>query len=354
MSEQAAQAAVRAAVSQVLDAGQVPGIVVAVARGAATPWCVAVGSDADGRALEQDTLFPVASVTKMATGLVVHRLVERGDLHLDDLLSDHLPAAAAAQRDVTLRTLLCHTSGMPLDVPESEAPYAAGLSWDVLRGACLQTPLEAPPNTRVQYSNAGYGLIGAVVERVTGQAFADALADLVLAPLGIEAYLGSEPPRQPARLAKVRSRHAGTALEPYNTPFWRSLALPWGGLYTTAAGALAIVRAYADHPAGLLRSATRAEAIADHTGGLAGGFAPPLMWNPCPWGLGPEVRGTKDPHWVTPHASSASFGHSGASGCLAWCDPAAELAFAILGARPADSGWLLRRGPAITEAIYQL
>ncbi|GAB4194178.1 MAG: hypothetical protein OHK0022_09900 [Roseiflexaceae bacterium] len=353
MSEQAAQAAVRAAVSQVVDAGQVPGIVVAVVRGAAPTWCLALGNDAAGTPLEQDTLFPVASVTKMATSLAVHRLVERGDLHLDDLLGDHLPAAAAAQRDVTLRTLLCHTSGMPLDVLESEAPYAPGLNWEVLRNACLQTPLEAAPNTRVQYSNAGYGLIGAVVEHVTGLMFTDALAELVLAPLGIEAYLGNEPPRVPALLAKVRSSHAGTELEPYNTRFWRSLALPWGGLYTTALGALAIVRAYAGHPADLLRPATRAEAIADHTGGLAGGFAPPLMWDPCPWGLGPEVRGTKDPHWVTTRSSPASFGHSGASGCLAWCDPAADLAFAILGARPADSGWLLRRGPAITEAIYQ-
>jgi CubicO group peptidase (beta-lactamase class C family) len=64
---------------------------------------------------------------------------------------------------------------------------------------------------------------------------------------------------------------------------------------------------------------------------------------PCPWGLGPEVRGAKEPHWVAAAAGPDSFGHSGASGCLAWYAPAADTAFAILGARTADSGWLLRR-----------
>lgn len=346
------QAAVLAAMAQVAQAAQVPGLVVAVARGGQAAWCVAHGQDAAGVALTPESIFPVASVTKMAAALAVHRLAERGDLHLDDLLAEHIPAAAAAQRDVTLRGLLCHTSGLPLDVLPAAAPYALGLSWDRLRAACLHTSLEAPPGTRVQYSNVGYGLLGLVVERLTGQEFAAALHDLVLAPLGVEGSLGGDLPRPAALLARVRS-HTGTPLEPYNSAFWRGLALPWGGLYTTAAGALAIVRAYQRPPAGFLRPAALAEATRDGTAGLAGGFAEPLMWAPCPWGLGPELRGAKDPHWVTAQASPASFGHSGASGCLAWCDPQADLAFAILGARPADSGWLLRRGPALTETIYQ-
>lgn len=353
MTDQPSQAAVRAALAQIAETGQVPGLVVAVARDGQADWCLAYGQDAAGAALTPETIFPVASVTKMATALAVHRLAERGALHPSDLLSDHVPSAAAAQRDVTLSALLCHVSGLPLDVPPAAAPYAAGLTWDRLRAACLQTPLEAPPNTRVQYSNVGYGLLGLVVEHLTGQEFAAALDELVLAPLGVEGYLGAEPPRPPAVLARVRGSHAGTPLEPYNSAFWRSLALPWGGLYTTAPGALAIVRAFGGRPAGFLQPATLAEATRDHTGGLAGGFAEPLMWEPCPWGLGPELRGAKDPHWVTERASPASFGHSGASGCLAWCDPAAGLAFAVLGARPADSGWLLRRGPALTDTLYE-
>jgi len=143
--------------------------------------------------------------------------------------------------------------------------------------------------------------------------------------------------------------HAGTPLEPFNSRFYRSLALPWAGMVTNAAGALAITSAYRDSQ--FLRPNTGATATTDQTGGLSGGFVEPLFWDPCPWGLGPDLRGAKSPHWVPAAAGPDSFGHSGASGCLAWYAPAAGLAWAIFGARTADNGWLLRRAPAIGAAI---
>jgi beta-lactamase class C len=77
----------------------------------------------------------------------------------------------------------------------------------------------------------------------------------------------------------------------------------------------------------------------------------PLRWSPCPWGLGPDLRGAKQPHWAPLEAGPGSFGHSGASGCLAWHAPDHGVTWALLGARTADSGWLLRRSPAIGAAI---
>ena len=71
---------VRAAVDETMRAGQVPGMVVAVARGEEPAEWLAVGVDAGGRPLERDSLFPVASITKMATALAVLRLVDRGTL----------------------------------------------------------------------------------------------------------------------------------------------------------------------------------------------------------------------------------------------------------------------------------
>jgi beta-lactamase class C len=343
--------AVRAAVSEATRGGQVPGIVVAVARGEQPAECLAVGADAAGRAVEPASLFPVASITKMATALAVLRMVDRGVLALDDPLDHHLPQALAAQPRVTLRTLLCHTSGLPIDVPAGAAPYARGLDWPALATACLLTPLEAPPETRVQYSNVGYGLLAQVVEHHSGRAFAEALGETVLRPLGIDGYLGAEPPRAPALLADVRGRHRGGELEPFNSAFYRSLALPWAGLVTTAEGALRIVRAFAGQPAGFLSAGLRAEATRSHTHDLPGGFAPPLLWPRCPWGLGPDVRGDKTPHWVPLEAGADSFGHSGMSGALAWHSPAHDLGWAILGARTADNGWLLRRGTAVCAAI---
>src|SRR5262249_21939604 len=150
----------------------------------------------------------------------------------------------------------------------------------------------------VGYSNIGFGLLAIVVERLVGRAIGPAVADLVLGPLGVEGYLGAEPPRPVAALAGVEGEHAGTALEPYNSAFWRSLSLPYGGLVATMAGALALARAFAGQPAGFLREATRAEAVRDQVGALGGGFWPPMVWPRCPWGLGAELRGEKQPHWT--------------------------------------------------------
>ena len=203
----------------------------------------------------------------------------------------------------------------------------------------------------MQYSNVGYGLLAVVVERATGQPYGAALASLVLDPLRIEGYLGVEPPRPPARVRGVRSRHRGTDLEPFNSAFWRSLAFPWAGLLTNAAGALKLVRAYRGQPPGFLSPALIEMASRDATGGLSGGFGGPLRWQPCPWALGPEVRGAKTPYWAPPEASAQSFGHSGASGALAWVDPTADVAWVILGTRTGDGGWMLQAAPDIGARI---
>jgi beta-lactamase class C len=352
MGEQTIDANIRRALNEVLHSAHVPGAVLALAYAERPSVWLAIGSDARGRPLGLDSLFPVASVTKLATSLAVLRLLEDGALALDDQLSEHLPGATAAQQSVTIRALLCHTSGLPLDVAGVAAPYAPGLDWPRLRAACMETPLELPPGTRVQYSNTGYGLLAALVERHTSKPFAEALRELVLAPLGVEGYLGAEPPRPPAAIADVRGGHRGGELEPFNSPFWRSLALPWAGLLTTAEGALRLARAFQSQPA-LLRPETCAEATRSQTRDLAGGFVAPMIWSPCPWGLGPELRGAKAPHWAPAQAGADSFGPSGASGCLAWVAPAHKVAWAILGARAADNGWLLRRAPAIGAAILE-
>jgi CubicO group peptidase (beta-lactamase class C family) len=343
-------AALQRALAEQLEPARVPGMVVAAARGAGPVVTFAYGADADGAPLSAESLFPVASVTKLATALAVLQLSDAGLLDIDEPLSMHLPDSAAARSDAALRDLLCHTAGLPLDLNSEAAPYAIGLSWPGLAQACLEAFPERPPGEIVQYSNIGYGLLGIVVERLTGQPFSQALAQLVLKPLGISATLGDEPPRRPARIADVRGAHAGSAIEPFNSPFWRSLGFPWGGLVTTAAGALALAQAFLGLPGDFLRAETRALATRSQTGELAGGFQPPLFWERCPWGLGPDIRGGKQPHWA-PSGMPTSFGHSGASGCLAWADPVTGIAWAMLGTRTADSGWLVRRGPALSASI---
>jgi CubicO group peptidase (beta-lactamase class C family) len=341
--------AVEPVIQKILSASPVPGMVIAVMRGGGPAEFLAAGADAAGRALTAETLFSVASITKLATALTVLRLADSGALSLDAPLWQYLPEAASARDDVTLRALLSHTSGLPYDLPPGLAPYNSRLDWPTLAQACLQTPLTSPPHKHVLYSNVGPGLCAIAVERLTGRAFHTVLEEQVLAPLGIQGYLGVEPPRLPAAISFKPTSHTGTPLESYNSVFWRALAMPWGGLVTDPAGVLALGRAYAGLNPGFLSPSLLADALSDQTGGLGGGFFEPLWWPRSPWGLGVELRGGKTPHWTPPQASPDSFGHAGASGCLVWHDPAAQLTYAILGTRDFTDWW--PHWPAIGEAI---
>lgn len=333
------QTSVRPIVDEVIRARGVPGVVVAVARGSAPPEYLVVGTDGDGVPLRSDTLFPVASITKLATALAVLRLVAEGRLSLDDSLASYVPDAVAAREGVTVRTLLSHTAGLPDDVDPSAAPYTLALDWPMLARACLATEPVHPPRTMMRYSNLGPGLLAIAIERVTGVQFATVVNESVFKPLSIEGYLGVQPPRSVARVTGDFVDHVGTELEPFNTPFWRSLALPWGGLITTAEGALRLVNAFAGAPSGFLPPALTAEATTDQTGALAGEMAGIFRWERSPWGLGAELRGQKSPHWTSLLASPASFGHAGLSGCLVWSDPQTDVSWFIHGVRTLENWW---------------
>jgi CubicO group peptidase (beta-lactamase class C family) len=252
---------------------------------------------------------------------------------------------------VTIRRLLSHTAGLPGDVAPGSAPYERGLSWRRLAGACLATPLAVEPGTYLRYSNLGPGLVAIVIERITGQEIGAAIAELVLAPLAIEGYLGVEPPRPPARVGGSLGEHEGDELEPYNSAFYRGLGLPWGGMVTTAAGGLALARAFAGVPGGYLPRDLLAEATRDQAGGVPGVMGGFREWPRASWGIGVEVHGDKLPQFAPRAASPESFGHSGHSGCLAWHEPRTGVTWFVHGLTTADR-WF-RGSIAIHTAIVE-
>jgi beta-lactamase class C len=326
---------VQPVVAELMQAHTIPGMVVAVARGNNPPEHLIAGTDGAGQSLAADSLFPVASITKLATALAIHRLADAGRLTVEDPLERHVPEAAA-QPGITLRRLLTHTSGVRGHDLGGRAPRTADLSWATIAQATLQVVPEQPPGAQVSYSNHNYTLLAIVVERLTGQPFPAALQELVLRPLGIEGYLGAEPPRPVVYIAGVPAdEFTGTPLERTNSAFERSLGSPAGGLVTTVDGALALVRAYHGLPADFLRPDTRAAATRDQAGGVPGDYGPTsaVRYERCPWGLGPELLGDKRPHWAPPEASPESFGHYGATGCVAWLDPRAGVSWAVHSAR---------------------
>lgn len=250
---------------------QVPGLMLVVGHGNEPAMSLLLGTDATGYPLREESLFPVASITKLATALTVLRLVEAGLLTLDTPLSALLPEAVAAQDGVTIRTLLSHTSGLPSGRPEDAVPWTEQTTWPMVTHAWLQTALVTAPQTRVGYSNVGYGLLGLAVERLTDEPFPTTLHTQIIEPLGIEAYLGIEPPRVPAVVANPSTSYP-PAISWWNSKFWRSFPFPYTNLVTTAAGTLALIRAFQDVPAKFLRADTLAEATHNQVGQLGGGL----------------------------------------------------------------------------------
>lgn len=135
-----------------------------------------------------DTIYRVASITKMATALVALRLVESGAFTLDTLAANLLPQGEGTKQlaGITVRQLLCHTSGLR-DTPAVDAALAKGGTFhDVLKtpGVCVTRPGEA-----FAYCNFGFGLLGCVIEQVTGKPVSAAFDELLFRPLGMEATL---------------------------------------------------------------------------------------------------------------------------------------------------------------------
>jgi CubicO group peptidase (beta-lactamase class C family) len=131
-------------------------------------------ADVDGGvAVTTATAFRLASVTKQFTAAAVLALIEAGKLRLDDRISDVLPDMPAYARDVRVRHLLAHTSGLPdyeVLLGTGEGPQLSDR--DVLTLLGRGTSLHFPPGTAWRYSNSGYALLALLVERASGEPFA--------------------------------------------------------------------------------------------------------------------------------------------------------------------------------------
>jgi CubicO group peptidase (beta-lactamase class C family) len=222
-----------------------------------------------------DRPFAWASVTKPATALAVLVAVEEGTLDLDE------PAGPPGS---TVRHLLAHASGLAPD------------------GGADGPVMAAPGVTRI-YSNLGYTVLADLLARRATMPFADYLRQGVLEPLGMTATsLDEDAP-------------AGAAAAGLVGPLVDLLAL--GSELATPT---------------LISTETHDQATTAQFPGLAGVLPGFGRFDPCPWGLGVEIRGTKQPHWTGTGNAPSTYGHFGRSGSFLWIDPVAwpRLADAVL------------------------
>ncbi|MEV0390913.1 serine hydrolase domain-containing protein [Nonomuraea sp. NPDC050643] len=140
-----------------------------------------------------DTMYALASTSKLFTGLAVVQLVQRGKLKFYDLVSKHLDGLPAQMaQSITVHHLLTHTSGLgdarrPGEKPPPEKIYNSYEEQMAAFWANLRTfELEFTPGTRKAYSSMGYNLLGELVARVSGMSFQDYTRQNIFLPAGMK------------------------------------------------------------------------------------------------------------------------------------------------------------------------
>ena len=241
---------------------------------------------------DADREFRLASLSKCMTAWATLVAWEEGIVELDGDLDDPLVPAGA-----TLRHLLAHASGLPFEGDRAIAAVEA----------------------RRIYSNTGVELAAAAVAAAAAMPFEQYLSEAVFAPLGM-----------------LRSQLRGS---------------PAHAVWSTV-GDVALFLAELLAPR-LLAPESAAQATTVQYPDLAGIVPGVGSFDPCPWGLGMEIRGAKTPHWTGRANSAATFGHFGGAGTMMWADPAVQVGVAALTDRSFDewAGDALRLWPELSDAV---
>jgi serine-type D-Ala-D-Ala carboxypeptidase len=321
------------AVAAAIDAQLFPGAVVLIAEGERLLHHRAYGTtmyDAPGsRPVAPDTIYDVASLTKIVTATAALRLYEANAIDLDAPASRYLPELRA--RDVLIRHLLTHTSGLDLRLS-----VAARDGADALLAAVYAAPQAHPPGARVAYTNINSLLLGEIVARVHGAPLDMALRQLVLEPLGLRDTGFCPPPQLAPRIAPTELDEAWRCRLVHASVHDESAHALGGvaghaGLFSTAAELHRFCRAWLPGDGALLAPETIALATANHTPGLH--LACGLGWMLDR----PNFMGAAPP---------GTFGHTGFTGPAIAVVPARRLVVVVLNNRVFP-----RRGPPRHQAV---
>ena len=179
------------------------------------------------------TVFRVGSVTKQFTGMAVVLLQERGKLSVNDPICKYLTDCPPAWQPITIKNLLTHTAGIPnyTEFPDFMKTAAADTTAAELISRFRDKPLQFALGEKYAYSNSGYYLLGTIIERASGKAYADFLQENIFAPLGMK-DTGYD---NPVRIIKHRAAgYARTSDGFINAaPISMSTAYAAGALYST-------------------------------------------------------------------------------------------------------------------------
>ncbi|MFV0134880.1 serine hydrolase domain-containing protein [Streptomyces sp. HMX87] len=162
--------------------GRAPSLVAAVVRGGRAVWHGARTS-MDGHGPDENVQYRIGSITKTFTAVLVLRLRDEGLLDLGDPLEKHLPGTGAGE--ATIAQLLAHTGGLAAESPAPWWERTPGSLRPDLADVLGRQPFRHPVGRRHHYSNPGYTLLGALVEKLRDASWEDVLRQEVLKPLGL-------------------------------------------------------------------------------------------------------------------------------------------------------------------------
>jgi CubicO group peptidase (beta-lactamase class C family) len=136
---------------------------------------------ARGVPITRETIFDIGSVAKQFTAAAILRLEEMGRLSTSDLIAKHLSGVPADKQAITIHHLLTLSSGLPL----TSGDFDVTISREQAVREILALPLKTKPGEKYSYSNAGFALLAAIVERASGQEYEAFLRERLWLPVGM-------------------------------------------------------------------------------------------------------------------------------------------------------------------------
>jgi CubicO group peptidase (beta-lactamase class C family) len=270
--------------------------------------------------MREDTIFDMASVSKLFTTVVALQLVEQGQLSLDEKVTRYIPEFGAnGKAEITVRQLLTHTSGMRAWLPLYSAYPTPQARISAVYASTLQPG--ASPGNQYIYSDLGLITLGTIVERLTGMPLDRAVAERITGPLGMTDTRYNPPAALHHRVAATEEQPwAGRPLirgEVHDENAW-SLAGVAGhaGIFSTATDLAVFCQMLLNGgrygATRILAEETVRAALANYNAGLE------ARYPESDRGLGFELN----KHWyMGPLASPVGFGHTGYTGTSLSIDP---------------------------------
>ena len=367
-----------------VDSGKLPGMLVAVMRKGELAFAETYGkADVErNKPVRPDTIYRIYSMTKPLTSTAIMMLYEEGRFQLDDPISKFVPAFAnqrvfmggsrgkmelvPAERDITFRDLLTHTSGLTYGMMEANAVDAlyrakdgvdfqtstATLKELVEKAASL--PLIAQPGKAWNYS-ISTDVLGYLVEVISGVPFQDYLVEKVIKPLGMVDTNFFVPPEKHDRLAANYGAGPGGKLNLIDDPAKsrylapRSVNSGGGGLVSTAADYLRFCKFMLNKGeldgVRLLGRKTVELMTSNHLKGDMGDMGAPRFsestYLGIGFGLGFSV--TLDPAKAQILGTPGEYAWGGAASTAFWCDPVEDMAVVLLTQLMPSSTYPIRR-----------